>query len=449
MSGVFSSLRVRNYRLFAGGQVISLTGTWVQTVAQDWLVLDLSGNSAAALGVVTALQFTPMMLLAMYAGVLADRLDKRLMLIIVQSCFALLALGMGLLVVSGSAQLWHVYVFAALLGVAQAFDTPTRQAFVSEMVGADRLPNAVSLNSATFNAARLVGPAVGGLLIATFDVGPSFLVNAVSYLAVITGLLSMRPSELVRSKPIERGRGQIAAAVRYVRGRGDLVQAFALVFVVGTMGMNFMLTLPLLAKTDFHVGAAQFGLLSSALAAGALVGALLGSRRRQRPSGWQHLGFAALFGLLETTLTFAPSFLLAALVVAPTGAALIAHNNVANARVQLGAPSTMRGRVMALYLMVFLGGTPVGALLVGAICERFGARAGIAAGGVSVLLATAVIAVMHARNTGLHVSIEVLPRPRVRLALPVVSGDPAELVAESPVLSGDGGEPAGRVHAAR
>ncbi|MEA2295648.1 MAG: hypothetical protein QOE86_3287 [Solirubrobacteraceae bacterium] len=457
---MFQSLGVRNYRLFAGGQVISLTGTWVQTVAQDWLVLDLSGNSAAALGVVTALQFTPMMLLVAYAGVLADRFDKRLMLIVVQSCFALLALGMGLLVVSGSAQLWHVYVFAALLGCAQSFDTPTRQAFVSEMVGADRLPNAVALNSATFNSARLVGPAVGGILIAAFGVGPSFLVNSASYIAVLSALLAMRPSELVRAKRVERGRGQIVAAIRYVRGRPDLLQAFTLVFVVGTMGMNFMLTLPLLAKVEFKVGAAQFGLLGSALAAGALVGALLGTRRRTRPSAWLHLAFAGLFGALESLLAFAPSFLFAALIVAPTGALLIAHNNVANARVQLGAPGQMRGRVMALYMLVFIGGTPVGALLVGAVSQRFGARAGILLGGLSVLAAAAVVAMLHARSQGVRVWIDVLPRPRVHLLVPPEPGAEADAglaaipaVAEASevgaAVAGEQRPAAGRAPAAR
>jgi MFS family permease len=428
MTAMFQSLGVRNYRLFAGGQLISLTGTWVQTVAQDWLVLELTGNSAAALGAVTALQFLPMMLLSMYAGLLADRLDKRTMLIVVQSCFAALALGMGLLVVSGAVQLWHVYTFALLLGIAQAFDTPARQAFVGEMVGADRLPNAVALNSATFNTARLAGPAAGGILIAAFDVGPAFLLNAATYVGVLGALLAMRSRELVRSRRIERGRGQIAAAVRFVRGRTDLKQAFLLAFVVGTMGMNFMLTLPLLAKVDFGVGAAQFGLLSSALAGGALVGALLGSRRSGRPSAWLHLAFAGIFGALEMAVAFAPTFVLAMLIVAPTGAMLIAHNNVANARVQLGVPAQLRGRVMALYMMVFLGGTPLGALIVGFISEEFGARAGILAGGLSVLLTALVAAVLHARRQGVAVSIDLLPRPRMHFTMP--AGAAAEAEAE-------------------
>jgi MFS family permease len=363
-----------------------------------------------------------MMLIAMYGGVLADRLDKRLMLLVTQCTFGLLALGMGLLVVSGAAQLWHVYVFALLFGTCQAFDTPTRQAFVPEMVGPEGLPNAVSLNSATFNSARLIGPGVGGLLIAAFGVGPLFLVNGSSYLAVIAGLLLMRPGELHRGRRAPRARGQIAAAVTLIRGRPDLLQAFLLVFVVGTMGMNFMLTLPLLARIEFKVDAARFGLLGSALAAGALCAALAGSRRRARPSAWIHFGFAGLFGVLETVLALAPSFLVAALIVIPTGAALIAHNNVANQRVQLGVPAQIRGRIMALYMMVFVGGTPLGGLFVGAVSQRYGARVGIALGGVSVLLAAAAIALLEARRERVRVSIDLLPRPALRVSVPGAAG---------------------------
>jgi MFS family permease len=397
---MFRSLAVRNYRLFISGQVVSLTGTWVQTVAQDWLVLNLSHNSGIALGATTALQFVPMMLFALHAGVLADRLDKRKILVVVQSSLGVLALCMGVLVVSGLVQLWHVFVFAALLGLAQAFDTPTRQAFVSEMVGAERLPNAVALNSATFNTARLIGPAVGGLLIAAVGVGPAFLVNAASYGAVITGLSMMRPHELNRGRRLAKGKGQIRTAVRHVRERPDLLRVFLIVLVVGTMGMNFMLTLPLLAKVEFGVGPAMFGLLGTALASGALAGALVGTRRKGRPSARVHLALAAAFGALEVAVAFAPTFAVAALVLVPTGAALIGHNNVANARVQLGVPDGLRGRVMALYVLVFIGGTPVGALLIGEVADRFGPRAGLMVGGVSVLITVAVFAVLRVRSSG-------------------------------------------------
>jgi len=432
---MFQSLRVRNYRLFATGQIISLTGTWMQTIAQDWLVLEISGNSGTALGIVTALQFTPMLLLMLYAGVLADRLDKRKVLMVTQSVMGLLALGMGLLVLSGAVQLWHVYVFAALLGVAQAFDNPTRQAFVSEMVGHDRLTNAVALNSATFNSARLVGPAIGGLVIAAFGVGPAFLINATTYVAVICAYLSMRAGELVKTNRLVRSRGQVVEGLRYVRGRPDLLLVVALVFVVGTMGMNFNLTLPLLAKAEFGVGAASFGLLSAAFAGGALAGALIGTRRRGRPSATLLLTFAALFGVLEIAVAFMPSFALAALFLIPTGAFLIGHNNVANARMQLGAPAHLRGRVMSLYMLVFLGGTPIGALLVGVISERFGPRSGLMVGGVSALVAAGLLAMLRARRHGMQVQVHTRPTPHLHVARPEAERDLRF--------------PAGRPHAAR
>jgi MFS family permease len=420
---MFQSLHVRNYRLFATGQMISLTGTWMQTIAQDWLVLELSGNSGTALGIVTVLQFTPMLLLMLYAGVLADRLDKRKVLIVSQSVMGLLALGMGILVVSGAVQLWHVYVFAGLLGMAQAFDNPTRQAFVSEMVGPDRLTNAVALNSATFNSARLVGPAIGGLVIAAIDVGPAFLINAVTYVAVIGAYLAMRPGELVNTNRLERSRGQVMEGLRYVRSRPDLMLVIALIFIVGTMAMNFNLTLPLLAKAEFGVGAASFGLLSAAFAGGALAGALIGTRRRGRPSATLLLTFAALFGALEVTVAFMPSFALAALFLIPTGAFLIGHNNVANARVQLGAPAHLRGRVMSLFMLVFMGGTPVGALVVGVISERFGPRSGLIVGGVSALLAAGTLALLRARRHGMKVRLHAKPTPHLHVARPEADHD--------------------------
>jgi predicted MFS family arabinose efflux permease len=391
-----SSLRVRNYRLFASGQIISLTGAWMQTIAQDWLVLRLSHNSGTALGVVTALQFTPVLLLTLYGGVLADRLDKRKLLIGVQVGMGFLALCMGILVVSGAAQLWHVYAFAICWGIGQSLDTPTRQAFVSELVGRDNLPNAVALNSATFNSARMLGPAIGGLLIAWVDVGPAFLINAASYLAVIAALWRMDPSQLRRGEGIARQRGQVVEGLRYVRSRPDLLMVLVLVFLIGTLSMNFGLTLPLLARATFGVGAASFGLLSTAFAAGALCGALVGSRRRTRPSAGALLSFAAVFGVMELAVAFAGSFVMAAVFLVPTGAFLIAHNNAANARIQLGADPQLRGRVMALYMLVFMGGTPVGAVAVGALSQHFGARFGLALGGVSAIIAAGGLAALRA-----------------------------------------------------
>jgi MFS family permease len=392
------SLRVRNYRLFAGGQVVSLTGTWMQTIAQDWLVLDLSGNSPAALSFVVALQFAPFLVLGLYSGLLADRFDKRRMLIVVQSAMMLIALTLGLLVVTGTVRLWHVYVMALLLGVAAAFDTPTRQSFVSELVGVELLPNAVALNSATFNTARIVGPAAGGLVIAWLGVGPAYLLNALSYVAVLVALARMDPGALFRGERILRAPGQVREGLRYVRSRPDLLMVILLVSVIGTIGMNFHVTLPLLARAEFGVDAHAFGLLWTAFAGGALAGALVGSRRRTRPPATLLLVFAAAFGLLEIAVAFAPTFGVAAALLVPTGAFLIGHNNAANARVQLGADPMLRGRVMALYTLVFLGGTTIGSLVVGGISEAYGVRTALVVSGSAVVVAAAVLAAARARR---------------------------------------------------
>jgi MFS family permease len=392
------SLRVRNYRLFAGGQVVSLTGTWMQTIAQDWLVLDLSGNSPAALSFVIALQFAPFLLLGLYSGVLADRFDKRRLLLAVQVAMMMIALTLGLLVVTGAVRLWHVYVLALLLGVAGAFDTPTRQSFVSELVGADLLPNAVALNSATFNTARIAGPAVGGLVIAWLGVGPAYLLNALSYVAVLIALARMDPSALHRGARVLRAPGQVREGLRYVRSRPDLLMVMLLVSVIGTIGMNFNVTLPLLARAEFGVGAHAFGLLWTAFAVGALGGALVGTRRRTRPPASLLLAFAALFGLFEIAVAFAPTFGVAAALLVPTGAFLIGHNNAANARVQLGADPMLRGRVMSLYTLVFLGGTTIGSLVVGGISEAYGVRTALVVSGSAVVLAAVVLAAARARR---------------------------------------------------
>jgi MFS family permease len=412
MSG---SLRVPNYRLFISGQLVSLTGTWMQTIAQDWLVLQLSGNSGRALGLVTALQFTPVLLLTLYGGVLADRFNKRKVLIVVQSALGLLALSMGLLILTGTVELWHVFVLATLLGAGQAFDVPTRQAFVSELVGPELLPNAVALNSAAFNSARIVGPAVGGLVIAGVGVGPAFLLNSVSYLAVLFALFRMNDAALFHSERTIRARGQVREGIRYVRERPDLLLVFALVTVIGTLGMNFNLTLPLLSRVEFGVGAASFGLLSTAFAIGALAGALSGSRRASRPRASTQLWFAAGFGAASIAVAFMPDLWLAALLLIPTGGFLIGHNNAANSRVQLGTDPQLRGRVMSLYMLVFLGGTPLGALLIGAVSEAYGPRAGLLIGGSSAVLAAAVLAAARTWRHGLRLRLRRRPTPHVQL----------------------------------
>ena len=397
MSPTFRSLRVRNYRLFASGQVISLTGTWAQRVAQDWLVLVITHNSGTALGITTALQFLPMLLFGLYGGVLADRHDKRLLLVGTQVSMGLLALLLGVLTLSGSVQLWHVYALAFGLGLASVIDIPTRQAFVSELVGPDELPNAVGLNSATFNSARIVGPAVAGVAISTVGTGWVFLGNALSYVAVLTGLLMMRPSELFTTQRAGRSPGQLVEGVRYVRSRPRLYVPILLTFMVGTFGLNFQITLSLIAKATFHAGAGSFGLLTSALALGSLLGALGSARRTGLPRLRTMLASALAFGLLEVVDGFAPSFWLLAVLLVPTGAAVLTFTTTANAIVQLGSEPQVRGRVMALYLTVFIGGTPVGAPLVGVLAEHAGPRASLFLGGV-VCAVSALVAASFLRR---------------------------------------------------
>jgi predicted MFS family arabinose efflux permease len=297
-----------------------------------------------------------------------------------------------------------------LLGLANVLDTPVRQAFVSELVGPELLPNAVALNSATFNTARIVGPAAGGLVIAWLGVGPAFLLNAVSYLAVLAALWRMDPRALLRGARVARSGGQVREGLRYVWARPDLLMVAVLMGVIGTIGMNFHLTLPLLAREEFRVDAGSFGLLWTALAVGALAGALAGTRRRSRPPATQLLAFAAVFGALEIALAFAGSFVVAALLLVPTGAFLIGHNNAANARMQLGADPLLRGRVMSLYMLVFLGGVPVGSLITGAIAEAHGVRTALVVGGGTVVLTAGVLAAVRAwRYRGIPVVAEAGP----------------------------------------
>jgi MFS family permease len=393
----FRSLRVRNYRLFAGGQVISLSGTWGQRVAQDWLVLELSDNSGVALGITTALQFLPVLLFGLYGGVLADRYDKRRLLIGAQVAMGVLALVLAALDLTGAVALWHVFALAFALGMASAIDTPVRQAFVAEMVGPEDLPNAVSLNSATFNAARIVGPALAGVAIAAAGTGWVFLVNGLSYLAVLAGLRAMRPAELQPSVRLARGKGQLREGVAYVRSRPDLLVPLVLVFMVGTFGLNFQITLALVVKEVFDRGAGAYGLLTSMLALGSLLGALVSARRRGPPR--QRTLFAAVlaFGLLEVLVGLSPTYELMALLLVPTGVAVLTFTTTANSIMQLGSDPQVRGRVMALYILVFLGGTPVGAPLIGALAEAFGPRSSLVLGGAVTALSGLVAAVVMVR----------------------------------------------------
>ncbi|MGY1739167.1 MULTISPECIES: MFS transporter [unclassified Blastococcus] len=402
---MFRSLRVRNYRLFASANLVSLIGTWMQRIGQDWLVLQLSGDSGVALGVVTALQFAPGLLLSMYGGVLADRYPKRRMLVATQALMGIVALVLGLLVTTGAVQLWHVFVLAAALGSVSAVDVPVRQAFVSEMVGPELLTNAVGLNSTIFNGARLVGPAVAGLLIGATagDTGPAFLINAGSFAATIVALLVMRPGELFPSPPVARARGQLRAGLAYTWSRPDLVLALALALVMGTFGLNTQVTIALMARQEFDLGAEAFGLLTTFFAVGSLTGALVSARRSSRPREGFLVGAVVVFGVVCAVAGLMPGYAWFAALLVPTGAAAMVFTVANNSFVQLGADPQLRGRVMALYFMCLTGGMPIGAPLVGWVAEHLGAPwAFVSSGGLQVVagLCAAVWLLRRRRRAG-------------------------------------------------
>lgn len=393
---MFRSLRIRNYRLYAAGQLVSLTGNWMQQVAQDWLVLDLT-NSGTALGIVTALQFAPS-LLTPWGGLLADRYDKRKILLGTQVSLGLLALTLGLLDLTGVVRYWHIAVLALLLGVINVVDSPTRQAFVIEMVGRKDVPNAIAINSTTFNTARILGPALAGITIAVVGTGWAFVGNAISSLAVLTGLRMMRTSELYRIGRAHRKAGQVREGMRYVRRRGDLKVALALIFVISTFGMNFQITTALLSKQVFHQGAGGYGVLSAALAFGACGGAVLATRRTRRPSQLFLVSAAAAFSATEVLAGAMPTYLLTVALLVPTGWLMLTLTTAANSFMQLGAKARMQGRVMALYVLCFLGGAPIGAPLVGWVANTFGPRWSLLGSGLLDLTVVAVLALTVARR---------------------------------------------------
>jgi MFS family permease len=408
----FQSLGVRNYRLFWGGQLVKLIGVWMQFIAQDWLVLELTDDSAYALGLVTALQFTPILLLTLYGGKLADRYDKRTLIIASNAILSVLALGLGLLVATGYVTVAWVFVFAALIGVVNAIETPVRQAFVSEMVSPELLPNALSLSAAAFNTARVTGPAIAGVAIAALDTGPVFLLNTVTYLAPMVALLRMRVSDLNRAeRPVTDTR--VRDGLRYLVRREDLLVPIVLLFIIGMVGFNFQLTLAVLAKTVFNTGPTQFGLFSTALALGALGGALAGTGRRSRPSVYVVIGAAIGFGALEFLVGLSPTFWTTALVLVPTGFFMIYFAQATNQRIQLGTEAAYRGRVMAIFVLVFLGTTPIGGPVIGALSERYGPRMTIWAGGLASLVAALAVLVWQLRRSGARLAVRLRPQPRL------------------------------------
>ena len=409
MSPTFRSLHNRNYRLYAAGGVVSNTGTWMQRVAQDWLVLSLSrhsGDGSIALGITTGLQFLPILLFSAYGGVVADRFPKRRMLQVTQAAMALTSMVLGVLALTGVAETWHVFVIAFVFGIGAAFDAPARQSFVSEMVGPDDLTNAVGLNSASFNMARIVGPALAGGLIALLGSGVQatggvIVLNALSYGAVIYALQRMRESELDSPELSRRAKGMVRDGVRYVRGRPDVMLVLAIVFFAGTFGMNFQMTSALMATQVFHKGAGEYGLLGTTMAIGSLTGALLAARRVGRPRQRLLVGAALAFGVVEIFSGLMPSYASFALISPLIGLTALTMVTAANATVQLSVAPEMRGRVMALYMMIFQGGTPLGAPIVGWVGHTLGARWTLLGGGAMTVAGILVAVAVFSWSRGL------------------------------------------------
>jgi MFS family permease len=384
LTRTFASLQVHNYRLFFSGQVISWTGTWVQWVAQGWLVLELT-DSGLGLGLVTALQWMPVLVLGAWAGVVADRFNKRRLLIFTNLGTGVLSLILGLVTISGAVTLWFVIVIALLLGVVTALDNPTRQTFTLEMVGRSRLTNAVSLNTATFTIARVLGPAIAGFMIDAVGIGECFIINAATCVPVTVALFAMRKHELRPADVVEQKRGQVREGIRYVASVPVLKTLLIMMAVIGTLEYNFQVILPILAKVTFDGDPTTLGLLGSVLGIGMLIGSItnaaFGKANRRLL-----VGAAGVLGVCTLLLASAPWVWLACVLMVPLGASSMAFLATMNSTLQLNSSDAMRGRVMALYFVLFLGSTPIGGPIVGWVAEAFSARAALALGGIATLL---------------------------------------------------------------
>jgi MFS family permease len=384
--GMFRALVNPTYRVYLAGSFVSNIGTWMQRVAQDWLVLELSGGSGLALGITTGLQFLPMLLLSAYGGLIADRFDKRRILLLSQSWLALCAAVLGLLAITGHATTVHVYVLAFLFGVGTAFDNPARQSFVSEVAGPDHLPNAIGLNSATFHAARIVGPAVAGLVIAAFGTGWAILANGMSYVAFIVAIRIIDARQLTIVPPTVRAKRQIREGLGYVRQHREILLVLWVVGFVGTFGLNFQMTSALMAQQQFHRGAQDYGILGTLMAVGSLSGALIAARRWRARSGRFVVLTAGAFGLIEIAAGLMPTYATYAAVLPILGFATLLTLTAANATIHLGVDPQLRGRVMALYITVLMGGTPIGSPILGWVGQVLGPRWTLIGGGAATVL---------------------------------------------------------------
>jgi MFS family permease len=392
----FQALSVRNFRLYFIGQLISISGTWMQAVAQGWLVLQLT-NSGLALGLVIALQFVPMLLVGSWGGLVVDRMPKRKILFITQSLSGVLALALGILVLLGHIHVWEVFIMAFFLGSVNVFDTPARQSFVQEMVGRDLLANAVSLNSVLVNGGRIIGPAIAGIVIATAGIPVCFFVNAASFAAVILALAMMDKEQLTPIRRVARAKGQLREGFRYAFQHDTIGSVLIAVGIVGVFAFNFTVSIPLLARTTFGGTAATYGLFMAAMGIGAVFGGLA-IAHRSRPSLPMLSALCLAFGVLLIAVSLAPTEWVALALLVPMGAASIAFVSTANATLQMASREEMRGRVMALFAIGFLGSTPIGAPLIGAICGATNPRVGLALGGVATLLAATPLILAARKN---------------------------------------------------
>jgi MFS family permease len=381
----FGSLRVRNFRLFVFGQAISLCGTWMQTIAVSWLVLEIT-HSGTQLGLVVAAQFLPILVLGVWGGVIADRFDKRKVLYFTQSTAGILALILGLLVLTHSIHLWEIYSLAICLGLVNVVDNPTRQSFVIEMAGHENLKNAVTLNSTMVNAARVIGPSIAGVLIATVGVGQCFIVNAVSYIAVLIALHAMHEAELHKAEPSQRSKGQIRAGLKYAWSVPKLKVTLIMMFIIGTFAYEFPVIFPLFATKTLHGDAGTYSAMMVATGIGAVVGGLYTASRKDSRED-QLIWTAILFGFSIILAAIMPSFVTVLLVLVIVGSLSVVFIALGNTTLQLNSDPTMRGRVMALWAIAFLGTTPIGGPLIGYISDHTNPRIGLATGGLSALVA--------------------------------------------------------------
>jgi MFS family permease len=427
VKGTFRSLGGFNYRIWAGGALVSNVGTWMQRTAQDWIVLtELTHHNATAVGVVMALQFGPQVLLLPLTGFAADHIDRRKLLFATQGSMGLLALGLGLLTIAGLVQLWHVYVFAFLLGCVSAFDGPARQTFVSDLVGLSDLSNAVALNSTSFNAARMIGPAIAGVLIAWVGSGWVFLINAASFAAVLCSLSLLRVEELHLTDRALRSRGSFAEGFRYVARRPDLKVILLMIFLIGTFGLNFPIFISTMSVRVFHAGASQFGLLTSIMAIGSVTGALLAARR-EKPHITLLLAGAFIFGIGCGLAAIMPTYWLFGVALVLIGIAAQTLTTTGNSMIQMSTEPAMRGRVVAIFMAIALGGTPIGAPIVGRVADAFGPRWALGIGAAAGFAAAIVGFYYLVKYHNLRVS---LASWRLRFTF-----DDAEAALESPQLA--------------